>query len=118
MCTEQRTLRATPKIGQSTVRPPHVTMQPVPNTVIVTFKKDESTQFLHTTYPFKITYAYCIESSGYFQESTDVTREADRAGRPHQCRMREAFRVRRQPSLQFNCEWGGGLSDNQEGERK
>ena len=71
-----------------------------------------------TTYPFNITYAYCIEPSCYFQESTNVTREADRAGRPHERRMRKAFRVRRQPSLQFNCEWGGSLSDNQEGKRK
>ena len=59
--------------GHGTIRSSHATLQPVPNTFIRTFKKDESTQFLHTTYPFKVTYAYCIESASYFQESTDVT---------------------------------------------
>ena len=74
--------------GQSTIRPPHVTVQPISNFITFTFTEDKSTQFLHTTYPFKITYADCIEPPCHLQKSTDVAREADRAGRPHECRMR------------------------------
>ena len=52
--------------------PPHDAVQPVPNTFIFTFKKDESTQFIHKTYPFKVTYAYCVEQASYFQESANA----------------------------------------------
>ena len=68
-------------------------MQPSPSFYTITFKKDESAQFFLTTFAFKVTHACYIESESYLHEPTDVSRKADRAGRPHQCRVTRAFQV-------------------------